>query len=204
MELFLLGFGMGVVGGLVPTPLHLIALTQMTLKHWVRAAWVLITPPTLVDAGFFLIAYFFYQLIPPAVAHYTSYVGGVALIGFGAYLLWGNPQKGPEKKEYSWKLTYGSLTLATLVEASAPGTWVYWLAIAGPIIAEGRVEGYWHILPFFAGSLMGYYGASFLSVWLMAWGAGAHRSFRRYLFFAANALLILLGSLFIARAYFVG
>ncbi|HET7100550.1 MAG TPA: hypothetical protein VFJ52_05315, partial [Terriglobia bacterium] len=167
MQLFLLGFGLGVVGGLLPTPLHLIALTQMTLKHWGRAVWVLVAPPTVIDALFFLITFFFYQLIPPSVAHYTSYAGGVALAGFGAYLLLENPRKGPEKKQCSWKLSSGSLALATLVEASAPGTWVYWLAIAGPIIAEGRVGGYGHILPFFVGSLIGYYGASFLSVWLM-------------------------------------
>jgi hypothetical protein len=204
MELFMLGFGMGVVGGLVPTPLHLIALTQMTLKHWARATWVMVGPPTLVDAAFFLVTYFFYQIIPPGIAHYAAYAGGVALAGFGAYLLWGGCGTGAEKKEYSWKLSYRSLTLATLVEASAPGTWVYWLAVAGPIIAEGRMEGYWHIVPFFVGSLIGYYGASFLSVWLMAWGAGAHRRFRRLLFVAANALLIVLGALFIARAYFVG
>ncbi len=204
MQLFLLGFGLGVVGGLLPTPLHLIALTQMTLKHWGRAVWVLVAPPTVIDALFFLIAFFFYQLIPPAVAHYTSYAGGVALAGFGAYLLWENPRKGQEKKACSWKLSSGSLALATLVEASAPGTWVYWLAIAGPIIAEGRVEGYGHILPFFVGSLIGYYGASFLSVWLMAWGAGAHKSVSTILFFAANTLLIVLGILFIVREYFVG
>lgn len=195
---------MGFVGGLLPTPLHLIAVTQMTLKNWVRAAWILVAPVTLVDAVFFLIAYFFYQIIPPSIAHYTSYAGGTALAGFGAYLLWENPRTRPEKKEYSWKLSYGSLTLATLVEASAPGTWVYWLAIAGPIIAEGRVEGYWSILPFFVGSLIGYYGASFLSVWLMAWGAGAHKKFRRLMFVGANVLLIVLGALFIAREYFVG
>jgi hypothetical protein len=204
MQLFLLGFGMGVVGGLVPTPLHLIALTQMTLKRWVRAAWVLVAPPTVVDAVFFVIAFFFYELIPPAVAHYTSYAGGVALAGFGAYLLWENPRKGPEKRECSWKLNRGSLALATLVEASAPGTWVYWLAIAGPIIAEGRVHGYAHIVPFFAGSLIGYYGASFMSVWLMAWGAGVHKRSGTILFFAANALLIVMGILFIVREYFAG
>lgn len=204
MQLFLLGFGMGVVGGLVPTPLHLIALTQLTLKHRVRAAWVLVAPPTAVDAVFFLITYFFYQLIPPSIAHYTAYAGGAALMGFGTYLLCGSPRQSTERKDYSWKLTYGSLTLATLVEATIPGTWIYWLAIAGPIIAEGRTEGYWHILPFFVGSLIGYYGASFLSVWLMAWGAGAHKQFRRYLFLAANTLLIILGGLFIMRAYFVG
>ena len=203
MQLFLLGLGMGVVGGLLPTPLHLIGLTQVTLRRRLRAAWVIVGPPTAIDIVFFLAAYFFYQVIPPAIAHYTAYVGGAALIGFGAYLLFKNPQKGVEKKDYSWNLTYGSLALATLVEASAPGTWVYWLAIAGPIIAEGRVEGYWYILPFFVGSLLGYYGASFLSVWLMAWGAGAHRRFRRLLFFAANGLLILMGVLFVVREYLV-
>ena len=204
MQLFLLGLGMGVVGGLLPTPLHLIALTQMTLKRGWRAAWVIVGPPTAIDIVFFLVAFFFYQFIPPSVAHYTAYGGGAALAGFGAYLLLARPSKNAEKKEYSWKLSYGNLTLATLVEASAPGTWVYWLAIAGPIIAQGRVEGYWSILPFFVGSLIGYYGASFSSVWLMAWGAGSHKRFRKVLFFAANGLLIVLGALFIVRAYFVG
>ncbi|TAM79474.1 MAG: hypothetical protein EPN47_16855 [Acidobacteria bacterium] len=204
MQLFLLGFGMGVVGGLVPTPLHLIALTQMTLKRWGRAAWVMVGPPTLIDAILLLVTYFFYQIIPPDVAHYTSYAGGTALAGFGAYLLWGGRGSGVEKNACSWRLTHGSLALATLVEASAPGTWVYWLAVAGPVIAEGRVDGYWHIVPFFVGSLIGYYGASFVSVWLMAWGAGPRRRFGRFLFIAANALLIVLGVLFIIRAYFVG
>lgn len=203
MELFLLGLGMGAVGGLVPTPLHLIALTQMTLKNWGRAAWVMVGPPTLIDSVFFLIAFFFYQIIPRSIAHYTAYAGGAALAGFGAYLLWGDRGADAETKACSWKLSYRSLTLATLVEASAPGTWVYWLAVAGPVIAEGRVDGYWHILPFFVGSLTGYYGASFLSVWLMAWGAGAHRRFRRLLFIAANSLLIVVGLLFIAREYLV-
>lgn len=204
MELFLLGFGMGAVGGLVPSPLHFIALTQMTLKRWVRAAWVLVGPPVAVDAVFLLITYFFYQLIPPVIAHYTAYAGGTALIAFGVYLLWAHPRKSPEKKDYAWKLTSGSLMLATLVEVTAPGTWVYWLTIAGPIIAEGRVESYWRVLPFFVGSLVGYYGAAFLSVWLMAWGAGAHKRFRQYLFVAANSLLAILGALYIVHAYFAG
>ncbi|HUX09703.1 MAG TPA: hypothetical protein VMW51_03620 [Terriglobia bacterium] len=204
MQLFLLGLGMGVVGGLLPTPLHLIATTQMTLRRRARAAWVLVGPPTAIDAVFLLITYFFYKMIPPFIAHDMAYVGGAALAGFGAYLLWANPRKGPEKKEYAWNLTSGSLALATLVEASAPGTWVYWLTVAGPIIAEGRLEGYGRIVPFFVASLLGYYAASFLSVWLMAWGAGAHQRFRKGMFLAANLLLIVLGALFIARAYFVG
>jgi hypothetical protein len=204
MELLLLGFGMGVAGGLLPTPLHLIALTQMTLQRWVRAAWVLVAPPAVIDAVFLLITFFFYQLIPPRIGHDMAYVGGAALVGFGAYLMRERPVKGAEKREYSWKLTYRNLTFATIVEAGAPGTWVYWLTIAGPIIAEGRTQGYWRIVPFFAGSLAGYYGASFLSVWLLAWGAGAHRRFRRVLFLAANSLLIALGALYIVRAYFVG
>ena len=204
MQLFLLGFGMGAVGGLVPSPLHLIALTQMTLGRWLRAAWVLVAPPVAVDGAFLLITYFFYQLIPPSIAHYTAYAGGAALMGFGVYLLWAHPRKSPEKRKHSWNLTYASLSLATLVEVTAPGTWVYWLTIAGPIIAEGRLGGYWGIVPFFVGSLVGYYGAAFLSVWLMAWGAGAHKRFRRHLFLVANSLLIVLGALYFVREYFVG
>ena len=195
---------MGAVGGLLPTPLRFIALTQLTLKRRLRAAWILIGPPTLIDAVFFPVTYFFYQFIPLAVAHYTAYAGGAALIGFGAYMFWQHPRNSKEKDPYSWKLSYGSLTLATLVEASAPATWVFWLTIAGPIIAQGRVEGYWPILPFFLGSLIGYYGAAFLSVWLMAWGAGAHKRFRPILFVVANSLLVVLGALYIVRAYFVG
>jgi hypothetical protein len=204
MQLFLLGLGMGFVGGLVPSPLHLIALTQMTMGRWLRAVWILVAPPTVVDAVFLLVTYFFYQLIPPSIAHYTAYAGGALLMGFGAFLLWAHPRKSPGKREHAWNLTYGSLTLATLAEITSPGTWVYWLAIAGPVIAEGRVEGYWRILPFFVGSLAGYYGAAFLSVWLMAWGSGAHKHVKRYMFIVANGLLIVLGSLYIARAYFVG
>jgi hypothetical protein len=33
-------------------------------------------------------------------------------------------------------------------------------AIAGPVIAEGRLKGYWHVVPFFVGGLIGYYGAA--------------------------------------------
>ena len=204
MQLFLLGLGRGAVGGLLPTPLRFIALTQLTLKHRLRAAWVLVGPPILIDAVFLPVTFFFYEFIPPAVAHYTAYAGGTALIGFGVYMFWDQSRNCKEKGPYSWKLTYGSMSLATLVEASAPATWVFWLTIAGPIIAEGRVEGYFRIVPFFAGSLIGYYGAAFLSVWLMAWGAGAHKRFRQLLFMAANSLLVVLGALYIVRAYFVG
>ncbi len=195
---------MGAVGGLLPSPLHLIALTQIALGRRLKAAWVLVAPPVAVDAVFLVVTYFFFQIIPPSIAHYTAYAGGVALMGFGVCLLWKHPRKNPEKSEHSWNLTYSSLTLATVVEVTAPGTWVYWLTIAGPIIAEGRLEGYWRIMPFFVGSLVGYYGAAFLSVWLMAWGAGAHKHFRRYLFVVANSLLIILGAVYLARAYFVG
>jgi len=84
---------------------------------------------------------------------------------------------------------------------AAPGTWIYWLTIAGPILAEGRVQGYWHVVPFFAGSLIGYYGAAVLSVWLMARGAGLHKQFKAHLFLVANVLLLVLGVSYIIRAY---
>ena len=193
---------MGVVGGLIPSPLHFIALTQAASGRWMRTALLLIGPPMLVDGLFLVITFFFYQYIPLSIAHYTAYAGGVALVAFGGISLWKAPRNSPEGKSHSWPMTRSSVSVATLVEVTAPGTWVYWLTIAGPIIAEGRIQGYWHIVPFFAGSLVGYYGAAFVSVWLMAWGAGLHKDFNRYFFRVANALLVVLGALYFARSYF--
>jgi hypothetical protein len=201
MDLLLLGLGMGTVGGLIPTPLRFIALTQVTLDRWMRATLLLVGPPTMVDGLFLVITFFFYQYIPLTIAHYTAYAGGLALAAFGGFSLWKAPRKNPEGGAHSWALTYSSVSVATLVEVTSPGTWVYWLAIAGPIIAEGRKAGYWHVVPFFAGSIVGYYGAAFVSVWLMAWGAGLHKDFNRYLFCIANVLLLVLGALYFMRAY---
>jgi hypothetical protein len=202
MDLLLLGLGMGIVGGLIPSPLHFIALTQVSLSRRMRAALLIVVPPTLVDGLFLLITFFFYRLIPLSIAHYTAYAGGLALVAFGAISQWKAPASNPGGGARSWTLTYSSVSIATLVEVTAPGTWVYWLTVAGPIIAEGRLEGYWHVVPFFAGSLVGYYGAAFVSVWLMAWGAGWHKEFNRQLFRIANILLVGLGAWYFARAYF--
>jgi len=57
------------------------------------------------------------------------------------------------------------------------------------------------VAPFFAGSLVGYYGAALLSVCLMAWGAGLHQKFKQRLFLLANLLLVMLGISYLVRAY---
>lgn len=204
MDLLLLGLGMGAVGGLIPSPLHLIAFTQVSLGRWLRAALLLVGPPTLVDGLFLLITFFSYRYIPPNIAHDTAYAGGVALAGFGLLSLWKSPRKNPGKAAHSWAMTPASVSVATLVEVTAPATWVYWLVIAGPVLAEGRVKGYWHVVPFFAGSLAGYYGAAFISVWLMAWGCGLHKDFKRHLFRVANILLVVFGAWYFLRAYLGG
>jgi hypothetical protein len=99
-------------------------------------------------------------------------------------------------------LTYASVTAATLTELTAPGTWIYWMTVAGPILAEGRIHGYWHIVPFFVGGLFGYYGASVVALRVLAWGASLHKRFNERLFLAANVLLFILGVSYLVRAYF--
>ena len=195
---------MGIIGGLILSPLHLIALTQVSLNRWMHASLLLVVPPLLVDGVFLLITFFFYRHIPPSIAHYTAYAGGVALAAFGGVSLWKAPGKSPGGSAHCWPMTTSTVSVATLVEVTAPGTWVYWLTIAGPIIAEGREKGYWHVVPFFAASLVGYYGAAFVSVWLMNWGSGLHKDFNRHLFRVANVLLVIFGAWYFARAYFGG
>ena len=202
MDLLLLGVGLGIVGGLIPSPLHLIALTQVALNRWMRAILILVGPPLAIDGALLVVTFFFYRYIPQTIAHDVAYVGGVVLIGFAVYALAEMRRKTQEEMARSATLTYASVSVASLAELTDPGTWIYWLAVAGPIIAEGRQKGYWHVVPFFVGGLVAYYGAAIFSVWLMAWGASLHKRFKERLFLAANVLLLIMGISYLMRAYF--
>jgi hypothetical protein len=201
MQLLLLGMGMGIVGGLVPSPLHLIALAQVGLGRWPRAIAILILPPLAIDGALLVVTLFFYQLIPRGIAHDVAYVGGATVIALAVYSLLSARGKSHEELAGSSALTYAGVTAASLAELSAPGTWIYWMTVAGPILAEGRVSGYAHVVPFFAGGLLGYYGAAVGSVWLLAWGAGLHRRFKHYLFLIANIVLLIFGISYLIRAH---
>ena len=200
MQLLLLGAGMGIVGGLVPSPLHLIALAQVALGRWPRAIAILILPPLAIDGLLLVTTLLFYRYIPRGIAHGIAYIGGITLIGLASYSLLALRRQTHDEMADSLTLTYASVSAASLSELTAPGTWIYWMTVAGPILAEGHVSGYAHIVPFFAGGLVGYYGAAVLSVWVLAWGAGLHRHFRRYLFLTANVLLLILGISYLVRA----
>jgi hypothetical protein len=204
MQLLLLGAGMGIVGGLVPSPLHLIALAQVALGRWPRALAILILPPLAIDGALLAVTLFFYRLIPRGIAHDVAYVGGVTVIGLAVYSLLSARAKSQDELAGSSTLTYVGVTAASLAELTAPGTWIYWMTVAGPILAEGRTLGYGHVAPFFAGGLFGYYGAAVLSVWLLALGAGLNRHFRRYLFLIANVVLLIFGISYLVRARWGG
>lgn len=201
MDLLLLGIGGGIVGGLIPSPLHLISLTQAALNRWARAIFIILGPPLVADGTLLLLTLFFYQYVPHRIAHYIAYVGGTVLLAFATYSLLEMRGKTQEELAGSATLSYAGVTAATFAEVAAPGTWIYWLTIAGPILSEGRATGYWHVVPFFAGSLIGYYGAAVLSVWLMARGAGLHKQFKQHLFLIANILLLVLGVSYLIRAH---
>jgi hypothetical protein len=202
MDLLLLGIGGGVVGGLIPSPIHLISITQAALNRWARAIFIVLGPPLVADGALLLLTLLCYQYIPHRVAHYIAYVGGTVLLTFATYSLLGMRGRTQEELAGSAALSYASVTAATLAEVAAPGTWIYWLTIAGPILAEGKVKGYWHAVPFFAGGLIGYYGAAVLSVWLMVRGASLHRQLKQHLFLAANVLLLVLGVSYLVRAHY--
>jgi threonine/homoserine/homoserine lactone efflux protein len=204
MDLLLLGAGMGIVGGLVPSPLHLIALSQVGINRWGRAIALLVGPPVGVDAVLLLVTLFFYRFVPHGIAHDVAYVGGVVLLIFAGYGLGARSGKEDSDVAASSSYTYASVAAATFSEVTSPGTWIYWLTIAGPILAEGRVKGYGHVVPFFAGGLLGYYGAALFSLWVLAWGASLHRHFKKHLFVAAHVLLLVLGVSYLVRAYFGG
>jgi len=201
MDLFILGAGMGIVGGLLPNPLQMIALTQAALGRWGRAMFVVMVPPLIVDGAFLTLTLFVFRLVPLGIVHYVAYAGGSLVTVFALYALWNLRRKRPEEAVGARAYTLAGVSVATLAEVTAPGTWVYWATIAGPILAEGSTRGYLHIVPFFAGSWVGYNGAAVVSTCFMVWVAGLHKSLKRYLFLIANVLLLLMGISYFIRAY---
>ena len=201
MDLLLIGAGAGIVGGLLPSPLHLISLAQIALNRWARALLLLVGLPLVIDGGLLFVTLFLYRYIPHNLAHDVAYVGGAVLVIFGVHSLFEMRRKNPEELARSAAMTYTSVSVAILAELATPGTWIYWLTVAGPVLSEGHQKGYWHVVPFFGGGLVGYYGASIFSVWLMAWGASLHAKFKRHLFLTANLLLLVLGVSYLWRAY---
>ena len=75
MDLLLLGIGGGVVGGLIPSPIHLISLTQAALNRWARAVFIVLGPPLVADGALLFLTLLFYQYIPHRIAHYIAYGG---------------------------------------------------------------------------------------------------------------------------------
>lgn len=201
MDLLLLGAGMGMVGGTLPSPLHMIALAQAAMGRWGRALFVLTVPPLIVDGVFLIVTFFFSFLFSLNIVHYVAYVGGVVLILYAGYSLWELRHKAPEESANASAFTVAGITVATLAEVATPGNWIFWITIVGPILAEGRVRGSLHVAPFFAGSFVGYYGASIFSTWLLAWGARLHKRFKQRLFLIANLLLLLMGISYLVHAY---
>ncbi len=193
---------MGVVGGLMPSPLHFIALAQVALNRWTRAIFVLVGAPLIVDAALLALTFFLYRWVPHSVSHDIAYVGGAALILFGSYSLIEMRRRSQAELSRDARMTYASVAAALLAEVTAPGTWIYWLTIAGPILAEGRQTGYLRVVPFFAGSLIGYYGSALASLLLLAWGASLHKAFKQRMLLIANVLLLVLGVVYIFHARF--
>ncbi|HEV2382646.1 MAG TPA: hypothetical protein VG206_23000 [Terriglobia bacterium] len=201
MDLLILGAGMGLVGGLLPNPLQMIALAEAALGRWGRAIFVLTVPPLVVDNAFLFMTLLFFRLIPLEVVRYIACAGGLLVTGFAIRGLWELRRRRQEKLPNPSGYTLASVSVATLAEVTAPGTWIYWLTIAGPILAEGRTNGYGHVVPFFVGGLLGYYGGAVGSTCFMAWVAGLREAFRRYLLLTANILLLLIGISYLIRAY---
>lgn len=191
------------MGGLVPSPLHFISLSQVGLNRWARAIAMLVGPPLFIDGVLLVLTLLFYRYIPMNVAHGVAYVGGAFLVAFATYSILQAGRRTHEEIAQSSALTYTGVSIAALSEVTAPGTWVYWLTVAGPILGEGKKLGYLHVVPFFAGGLIGYYGAALISVWVLAWGASLHKQFKPRLFVASNYLLLIMGLSYLVRAYFV-
>jgi len=203
MSLLILGAGLGMVGGFLPSPLRIIAFGQAVLGRWWRALLVLLGPPLVIDGAFLVFAWACLRFVPLSFVHWVAYVGGAGLIVYAVYSLWratgwssGAGVIGPGPSEF----TVRDVSLASSAEVLTPGNWIYWITVVGPILAEARTQGYLRVAPFFAGGLAGYYGASIGSTWLLAWGAGSYSRLANRLVVLGYGLLLVMGMYYFVRA----
>jgi len=150
MDLLLLGLGMGIVGGLLSQS-HAFDCPNasggqpLDARHSDTYRALLV-----VDGILLIVTFFFYRYIRERGSLH-SLRRGVVLLVYAGYSLWRTDVR-PRGNSQFVESHLCQRVRRDACRGGVPGTWIFWLTIVGPIFAEGRLKGYWHIVPFFAGS----------------------------------------------------
>lgn len=129
---FLQGVTLGFSAAVSPGPFQAYLLAQATAHGWRRTLSAAFAP-LLSDGPIILIVLFILAQVPDSLLRALNIAGGLFLfyLAYGAFrtfLTYTGAGTDPS--------TSGSILRATMVNALAPGPWLFWSILAGPILVE--------------------------------------------------------------------
>lgn len=153
-----LGIGYGFAAAVQPGPLQTYLISQALLKGW-RKSLLSALAPLISDGPIIALCVLVLSQVPAGLQRFLYIAGGlfVLYLAYGTYNSWRNfdPQLSPNEISSG-----GSLLKAVLTNMLAPGPYLFWTLVTGPILMRG-----WRETPRYGISLLlGFYVTMILSL----------------------------------------
>jgi len=172
MWLYLIqGIGYGFAAAAQPGPLQTYLISQSLTKGWRRALPAAFAP-LISDGPIIVLCLLVLRQVPDSFKHVLYIVGGlfVLYLSYGAYKAWKNFDSNLPSTESG---AQQSVLKAALVNILAPGAYIFWSLVTGPILITG-----WRVTPIFGIVFMlGFYITFVLCLMLVIFIFGTMQAF---------------------------
>jgi threonine/homoserine/homoserine lactone efflux protein len=134
----LLGIGYGFAAAVQPGPLQTYLISQALLKGW-RRSLLSALAPLISDGPIIALCLLVLSQVPAGFQRFLYFAGGsfVLYLAYGTYKSWKNFDPHLPVSETSSR---GSLLKTALTNALAPGAYIFWTFVTGPILIRGWRE----------------------------------------------------------------
>lgn len=199
MESLLLGCALGLFAGLVPGPfLTLVATTS--LQRGLSAGLKVALIPLGTELPILLVSVLILTGLPDSVLRWIGIAGGLLIL----YMAWRVLQdaQDPALGEGDLDSLKGRYLRVALVGLLAPGPWVFWFLIAGPLFLNRWSVSPWHGIIFVLAFFVCFIGMMMLVAGGVARGRKqlSHKWYRRALQ-GAGVVLFIVGSVLIWQSW---
>lgn len=152
------GIGFGFAAAVQPGPLQTYLISQALMKGW-RKALPAALAPLLSDGPIIILCVLVLSQVPAGLQRFLYIAGGLFVIylAYGAYKTWRNFDPHLPAMETR---PGQSLLNAALTNLLAPGAYLFWTLVTGPILLRGWREN----LILGASFLLGFYMAMIVSL----------------------------------------
>jgi threonine/homoserine/homoserine lactone efflux protein len=165
------GIGYGFAAAAQPGPLQTYLISQALIKGWQKSLPSALAP-LISDGPIIALCILVLSQVPAWLQRFLYIAGGLFILylAYGAYTAWKNfdpqlpsPEAGMQRTVFK----------AALTNALAPGAYIYWTLVTGPILIRG-----WRETPLYGVSfLLGFYITMILSLCIIIIVFGLARQF---------------------------